>query len=66
MGDTRKDGVVDTYGRVFGQPNLMVLDGSILPNSLGPNPANTILAFGERAMEKVVAQLKKEGAIKTD
>lgn len=63
MGDTIEDGVVDTYGRVFGYKNFLVLDGSILPTSLGPNPANTILAFSERAMDKVVEQLTKEGEI---
>jgi len=54
MGNSIADGVVDTYGRVFGYENFIILDGSILPTSLGPNPVNTILAFAERSMEKVV------------
>ena len=63
MGDTADDGVVDTYGRVYNYPNLMVLDGSIIPCSLGPNPANTILALAERAMEKVLDQVSETGEI---
>uniref|UniRef100_UPI0035936FD1 GMC oxidoreductase n=1 Tax=Persicitalea sp. TaxID=3100273 RepID=UPI0035936FD1 len=64
MGEDVSKGVVDTYGRVFGYENFLVLDGSILPNSLGPNPVGTILAFAERSLEKVVRQLQDEGVIK--
>lgn len=39
--------------------HLMVLDGSIIPAASGPNPALTILAVAERAMERVVAQLRE-------
>ncbi|MEO1338693.1 MAG: GMC oxidoreductase, partial [Myxococcota bacterium] len=45
MGHTPADGVVDHAGRVFGYDDLMVLDGSILPRSPGPNPALTIMAL---------------------
>lgn len=54
MGNDTTDGVVDTYGRVFGYENFIVMDGSIMPTSLGPNPVGTILAFAERSMEEVV------------
>lgn len=63
MGDSIKNGVVDTYGRVFNYKNLMILDASILPNSLGPNPVSTILAFSERGVEIAIEQLKESGAI---
>ncbi len=53
MGNNSSDGVVDHAGRVFGYKNLMVLDGSIIPVSPRPNPALTILAICERAMEHV-------------
>jgi cholesterol oxidase len=56
MGDTAGTGIVDHAGRVFGYPNLMVLDGSIIPESVGPNPALTITALAERAMEIATAQ----------
>ena len=54
MGNNTTDGVVDTYGRVFGYENFIVMDGSIMPTSLGPNPVGTILAFAERSMKKII------------
>jgi cholesterol oxidase len=63
MGNSPRDGMVDHAGRVFGMKNLMVLDGSIIPHSIGPNPALTITAIAERAMEIVVAQLATDGEI---
>jgi len=63
MGPTAATGVVDDCGRVFGHDDLVVLDGSILPVSPRPNPALTILAICERAMEKIVAQLRALGTI---
>lgn len=65
MGDSERSGVVDTYGRVFGYENLLVLDGSIIPCSLGPNPALTILALAERSMKKIIPQLEEQGVITT-
>jgi choline dehydrogenase-like flavoprotein len=56
MGDNVHSGVVDQYGRVFDpeadvHPGLFVLDGSIVPTSLGINPALTIAALSLRAVE---------------
>ena len=48
---------MDDAGRVFGYDDLVVLDGSILPRSPGPNPALTILAVSERAMDILIEQL---------
>ena len=64
MGESRQDGVVDSYGRVFGYDNLLVLDGSIIPVTMGANPALTIAALAERAMQKVIPQLKLEARIR--
>ncbi len=61
MGDTRADGVVDHAGRVFGYDDLMVMDGSFIPESPRPNPALTIAALSERAMEKVLSQIGEDG-----
>jgi cholesterol oxidase len=63
MGATPADGVVDSCGRVFGHRNLMVLDSSIIPVSVRPNPALTILALAERAMARVVAQIQSGGDV---
>ncbi|KAB2889702.1 MAG: GMC family oxidoreductase [Kofleriaceae bacterium] len=49
MGRTIADGVVDSFGRVFECDGLWVLDGSILPGPVGPNPALTIAAIADRA-----------------
>ena len=48
MGATSQTGVVDHLGQVFGYPNLHVVDGSILPSSVGRNPSHTIAALAER------------------
>jgi cholesterol oxidase len=63
MGEGSGDGVVDHAGRAFGHDDLMILDGSIIPVSVGPNPALTILALSERAMELAIAQLARDGRI---
>lgn len=53
MGRGPEEGVVDLQGRVFGYENLRVLDGSVVPANLGVNPALTIAALAEHAMESV-------------
>jgi cholesterol oxidase len=63
MSDSPFRGVVDDAGRVYGYENLVVLDGSIIPSSLGVNPALTIAAIAERAAEILIAQLQAEGRI---
>ena len=50
MADDPADGVVDDVGRVHGYPGLHVLDGSIVPTSLGVNPSKTIAALAERGV----------------
>lgn len=47
MADTAEGGVVDTRGEVFGHPGLFVVDASVLPTSVGPNPSLTITALAE-------------------
>jgi len=55
MGESSKTAVVDHKCRVFDKENnihkgLYVMDGSIMPGSLGVNPSLTITALSERAM----------------
>jgi len=50
VGDSREDGVIDSFHRVFGYPGLHVVDGSAVGRNLGVNPALTIAAQAERAM----------------
>ena len=58
MADHIERGVVDDQGRVWKRPGerwptLWVLDGAIVPTSLGCNPMWTIAALAERAMSLV-------------
>jgi cholesterol oxidase len=48
MGTTPETGVVNHLGQVFGYPKLYVVDGAILPASIGRNPSHTIAALAER------------------
>ena len=60
MGRERGDGVVDHKGRVFdgrsgagstdAHAGLYVIDGSVIPRSLGVNPLLTITALAERTL----------------
>ena len=57
MGDSAASGVVNHLGQVFDgragigtHPGLVVLDGSIVPTSLGINPALTITVLALRAV----------------
>jgi choline dehydrogenase-like flavoprotein len=48
------DGVVDANHRVFGVPNLYVVDGSTLPTQGSANPALTIMALAARAADRLI------------
>jgi cholesterol oxidase len=62
MGRNKDEGVVDSWGGVFGHPGLYVVDGSIMPGPVGPNPSMTIAAVSDRAAEHIIGQ--HQGAIK--
>ncbi|MGI9525653.1 MAG: GMC oxidoreductase [Weeksellaceae bacterium] len=44
----------DMYGRLQGCPNLYVMDGSLIPGTLGVNPYVTITAIAERNIENII------------
>jgi cholesterol oxidase len=50
IGSNRERGVLDPYQRVWGYPDLHVVDGSAVSANLGVNPSLTITAQAERAM----------------
>jgi cholesterol oxidase len=60
MGFTANDGVVNSYGEVFGYPGLYVVDGSVMPGAVGPNPSLTIAAISDRAADHIIDQHKAE------
>ncbi len=56
MGAGPDQGVVDSWGEAFGYPGLHVVDGSVMPGPVGPNPSLTIAAFAERAAAHIVEE----------
>lgn len=72
MGDDGTAGVVDHYGRVFSgeggalHEGLYVLDGSIVPTSLGANPLFTITALAERAMVVLAPEIARTATRRPD
>lgn len=59
MGRNEDEGVVDSYGEVFNYPGLYVVDGSIMPGPVGPNPSMTIAAISDRAADHIIDQHTK-------
>lgn len=53
MGADESTGVVDANLRVFGYQNMIVCDASAVPANPGVNPALTITALAEHAMEQI-------------
>lgn len=50
IGDSPQSGVLDPYHRVWGHPDLHVVDGAAVSANLGVNPSLTITAQAERAI----------------
>jgi cholesterol oxidase len=60
MGDSEDTGFVNTKGEVFGYEGLYVVDGSIIPTSIGPNPSLTIAALAEYFAEQIPEKAKSK------
>jgi choline dehydrogenase-like flavoprotein len=66
MGDSVENGVVDSYGQVFWNdgsqdktkfyPDFYVIDGSVIPETVGVNPSLTIAATAFRAAERIAGE----------
>jgi len=57
MAAEARHGVVNHQLQVHHQPGLYVMDGSVLPSSLGANPQLTIMAVCARAAQQLGQQL---------
>jgi choline dehydrogenase-like flavoprotein len=51
MAERREDGVVDAHLKLFGVPNVYVVDGSVMPTQGAANPALTIMALAARCAD---------------
>ena len=51
MGRHPEDSVVDSGHRVWGVPNLFIVDGSVLPTEGAANPALVIMALADRCAD---------------
>lgn len=63
IANSPEEGVVDKKCEVFNNPNLHVVDGSIIPANLGVNPSLTITAMAEHAMSKIPAKKDRKDNI---
>ncbi|MBI5181257.1 MAG: GMC family oxidoreductase [Nitrospirae bacterium] len=54
MAVDKSDGVIDSNCQVFDNPNLYIVDGSVIPSPLGVNPSLTIAAIAERASDYII------------
>ncbi|MGP4089062.1 GMC oxidoreductase [Streptomyces sp. KR55] len=61
IGSDAGSGVIDSQLRVFGYQNMIVCDGAALPANPGVNPALTITALAEYAMEHVPERATEGG-----
>ncbi len=53
MGTSPSNSVVDMNHKVWDIENLFIVDGSVVPTSIGVNPQITIMALATRAAEKI-------------
>ncbi|HNR35826.1 MAG TPA: GMC family oxidoreductase [Candidatus Hydrogenedentes bacterium] len=58
MGSSPADSVVDFDLAAHDVPNLYIMDGSVVPGSLGVNPQITIMGLALRAARRLAARLR--------
>lgn len=56
MGRNVEEGVVDSFGNVFGHPGLYIADGSVMPGPVGANPSLTIAAMADRMVDHMLLE----------
>jgi len=58
MGRDPRCGATDPWGRVYGVPGLVAVDGSVFPTSIGGPPQIGIYAFGMRNARALAGELR--------
>ena len=61
MGSDPDSSVIDADHRVWGIPNLLVCDGSVMPTQGSANPALTIMALASRLAERLQRKAGRDG-----
>jgi choline dehydrogenase-like flavoprotein len=56
MGSDPATSVVDPYGRVWGHPNVHVVDASVHVTNGGVNPVLTVMANAYRTMDAMLRE----------
>ena len=64
MAETEREGVTDSFGRVFGVHILYVAGCSLFPTSVWANPTLTLMALGLRTADSLSADLSAPQAVK--
>jgi cholesterol oxidase len=59
MGESEANGVIDEKNHVFGYENMLICDGSMISANPGVNPALSIMAITERAMDLMPEKVEK-------
>ncbi|HJV06118.1 MAG TPA: GMC family oxidoreductase [Chromobacteriaceae bacterium] len=59
MSATPQQGVVNVFGQHWQLANLMVIDGSVFPTSIGANPQLSVYAFALRAAAQLLQAWRK-------
>ena len=56
IGVDRSKCVANSYGKLFGENNIYISDGSMLPSAPGVNPQGSIMALAHRNIEKIISE----------
>jgi cholesterol oxidase len=54
MGRSIDEGVINSFGEVFGYKGFVIADGSVMPGPVGPNPSFTIAALSNRFADRIL------------
>ena len=62
MGRDASEGVVNSFGEVFGYEGLYIADGSVMPGPVGANPSLTIAGLADRFADGIIEKISQLSA----